>query len=173
MSAPGYETLTREEFAARLLAQGVPREHLAFQCWMCGTAQSLRSFELAGVPAETAERQIGFSCVGRHTRAGAWDPSSTLRRLTPGCDWTLGGFIPGGAIKLVGEGGRTQWSFAVATPEAAAALRARGGRILAPEPAPAQPQEAPQLPAATQGYPDAPTAQPSTSRRRRRSAEAT
>ena len=160
MSARAFETLTREEFAARLTAQGVSREHLAFRCWMCGTVQSLRSFELAGVALASAEYQIGFSCVGRHTGAGAWDAQNPVRRAVPGCDWTLGGLLGGGAIKLVGEGGKERWSFAVATPDEARALMGRGGRPDAPDI-----HGHPQASKDTQG-------QPPTSRRRRRAPEA-
>lgn len=133
MSARTHETLTREEFHARLKAQGVPREHLAFRCWMCGTLQSLKSFEGVGVAADLAERQIGYSCVGRHTNAGAWDSQSPARRAVPGCDWTLGGLLGGGALRIVEDDGGGRWCFALATPAEAAALRARDGRLAPPD----------------------------------------
>lgn len=142
MSRPAPETISRDELGQRLHAQGVPRAHMAFRCWMCGTVQSLASFALAGVDSFSAERQIGYSCIGRHTGAGAWDARDPARRAVPGCDWTLGGFLPGGALRIV-EGARTLWAFAVATPDEARALMARGGQI-----------EPPEVSAATQGQPE-------------------
>lgn len=173
MSERTFETLTREEFAARLTAQGVSREHLAFRCWMCGTVQSLRSFELAGVALASAEYEIGYSCVGRHTGAGAWDAKNPARRAVPGCNWGPVGFFRGGAIKLLGEGGRERWSFAVATPDEARALMGRGGRIEAPALERADsPQTAADIPGQPQTASAIPAPAPTSRRRRTRAPEA-
>ena len=166
MTRAAPETLSREELAQRLRAQGVPREHLAFRCWRCGTVQSLTSFALAGVDAFTAERQIGYSCVGRHTGAGGWDPSSPTRALTPRCDWSISEF-PGAAGLRIVEGARAFWAFAVATPDEARALMARGGQLAPPAP--------PEVSAATQGQPEVSAAtqgQPARRARARRTTEA-
>jgi len=40
--------ITVEEFHAALKGQGVPREHLAFKCPMCGTVQSAQYLIKAG-----------------------------------------------------------------------------------------------------------------------------
>lgn len=142
------ETLTRDELGQRLLAQNVAREHMAFRCWVCGTVQSLASFARAGVAPELAERQIGFSCVGRHTDAGAWIPGDLRRMAVPGCNWTLGGFLGGGI--LIVDGDHTRRAFEPATPDEARDLRDREGEILPALPRPRRPRDIsshPELPA--------------------------
>ncbi len=84
------EIIPLEEFTRRLRAQGVPREHAAFICPVCGTVQSA-ALLLKYATEEQADRALGYSCVGRYSRAGAWvgKPSPA----GPGCNWTLGGLL--------------------------------------------------------------------------------
>ena len=123
------ETITLGVYIERLRAQGVPREHLAFRCFVCGTLQSYRSFERAGVDEKTRELQVGFSCIGRPTGAGPWNPNDRERRGIPGCDWTLGGLFSHAPLYVVDPGGQRVRSFSVATPEGAQALFARDGAL--------------------------------------------
>lgn len=115
------ETIKLDEFRARIKAQGVSdRSHAAFKCPMCKTVQSMTSLARAGADAETAEKQIGFSCVGRLT--GAKSP----RKVPDGnpCNWTLGGLFRLHEMEVIDEQGTAHPHFEVATPEEAQALEA-------------------------------------------------
>ena len=61
--------ITLEQFHSELRGQGVPKEHLAFKCPMCGTI--LSAFDLvkagAGKDFDEVEKYLGFSCIGRWT----------------------------------------------------------------------------------------------------------
>lgn len=115
------EKITLEEFRARVKAQNVSdRMHAAFKCPMCKTVQSMNSFSCAGVDAATAEKHIGFSCLGRIT--GAEGP-----RKTPDgkpCNWTLGGLFRLHELEVTDDAGKVHPYFEVATPEEAQALEA-------------------------------------------------
>jgi len=115
------ERITVEEFQARLKAQGVPRQHLAFKCVMCGTVQSMASLIKAGAgkTEEQVEKYIGFSCVGRFTGAG-----SHVKDTPPGkgCDWTLGGLLQFHELAIITPDGQVHKHFAIASPEEAQAL---------------------------------------------------
>lgn len=127
--------MTHEEFLARLVAQGVAKSgDYAFRCVCCGTVQSMRSWVVAGAKPDDAEGMIAFSCVGRQTRAGAWDPEVPSRRAVPGCDWTIGGLLGdlGRGIVVVRDG-REHLRFPPATPEEAKELERRGGHAYRPE----------------------------------------
>ncbi|MEY2882389.1 MAG: hypothetical protein RL490_113, partial [Pseudomonadota bacterium] len=63
-------TLPLADFRAACAAQGVPREHMAFMCPVCGTVQSIASLMAAGASQAAADKYIGFSCEGRLTNAG-------------------------------------------------------------------------------------------------------
>jgi hypothetical protein len=115
------KTISLEDFRAELKAQGVSsREHSAFRCPMCGIVQSMHSLKRAGVNAEEAERQIGFSCIGRNTGAG------TPRKKPDGkpCNWTLGGLFRLHKMEVVGEDGKAHPFFEIATPAEAQRLEA-------------------------------------------------
>lgn len=115
------ETIQLDEFLARIKAQGVSDiSHAAFKCPMCDTVQSLTSFARAGADAETAKKQIGFSCVGRYTSA----PSP--RKVPDGnpCNWTLGGLLRLHKLEVIDEEGEAHPHFEIASPEAAQALEA-------------------------------------------------
>ena len=113
------ETIKLDEFRARIKAQDVPdRTHAAFKCPMCKTVQSIKSFTCAGVDAETAEKYIGFSCVGSVT--GAEGP----RKAPDGkpCNWTLGGLFRLHELEVIDDEGNALPFFEVATAEEAKAL---------------------------------------------------
>ena len=115
------ETIQLDEFRARIKAQGVSdRSHAAFKCPMCKTVQSITSFTCAGADAETAEKYIGFSCIGRIT--GAEGP----RKAPDGnpCNWTLGGLFRLHEMEVIDEEGTSHPHFEVATPAEAQALEA-------------------------------------------------
>jgi len=69
-------TMTIEEFHEALIAQDVPRDHLAMKCPMCKTVQSAASLIAAGAGADfdAVGKYLGFSCVGRFTGAGQHHP---------------------------------------------------------------------------------------------------
>jgi len=114
--------MTIEEYREAIRAQGVPREHVAFRCPMCGTIQSMTSLIRAGAgrTAEEVERYVGFSCVGRWTGAGSPRPENQGK----GCNWTLGGLLQLHRLEVVTEDGTAHPWFEVATPEEAQALMA-------------------------------------------------
>jgi hypothetical protein len=126
--APG-EPMTREEFLARLEAQGVPQVlDYAFRCVACGAVQSGRSLVLAGATTEAAEGSVGYACVGRWTGAGSAVFGAGPRAETVGCDWTIGGLLGSlGRGVRVAWNGRVHERFYLATPEEAQELAQRGG----------------------------------------------
>ena len=99
------------EWIAMLKAREVPREHLAVKCVACGTVQSLASFTAVGLSLDAAEKQLGFSCIGRTDR-------------NQGCDWTLGGFFRLHHFEVVTPDGEKHPRFELATREEADAHRA-------------------------------------------------
>jgi len=115
------ETISLDEFRARLKAQGVSdRIHIAFKCPVCKTVQSTQSFISAGCDADDAEKFIGFSCIGRETGAGA------PRKEPDGkpCNWTLGGLLRFHTLEFVDPEGAVHPLFEIASPEEAMALEA-------------------------------------------------
>lgn len=117
------------ELHQRFKDQGVStREHIAFVCPICGTAQSMASLIAAGVNPEKVESYIGFSCEGRWTDAGPWvgekDKSAKAkkRRGVRGCDWTLGGLFTLHTLEVETDDGKFHPRFQPATPEQARAL---------------------------------------------------
>jgi hypothetical protein len=115
------ETITLEEFHRRCRAQGMDRENVAFVCPACKTAQSIASFKAAKVNADQQqiEMWVGFSCVGRHTGAGA------PRKEPDGepCNWTLGGLLQIHELEVTDSHGVIHKCFRVATKEEAKALK--------------------------------------------------
>lgn len=115
------ETIQLAEFRSRIKSQGVSdRTHSAFKCPMCKTVQSMMSFRAAGADAETAEKMIGFSCVGRVSDAGR------PREKPDGkpCNWTLGGLFRLHDLEVIDEEGKLHPFFEVANSEEAKALEA-------------------------------------------------
>jgi len=107
------KTMSLEEYLAALKSQGVPTEHLAFQCPMCGTVQSGFDLIAAGVgdQFDDVEKYLGFSCVGRWLQSG--DPPGVPGR---GCNWTLGGFMQLHKIEVVTPDGKHHPRFEPCTP---------------------------------------------------------
>ena len=119
-------TKTVEEMHQAMKAQKVPKEHIAFMCPMCGTVQSCQSLIKAGAGAtlEEVEKYIGFSCVGRFTKAGP-PPRKPKRGNTKGCNWTLGGLFQLHKLEVLLPDGKKQASFEVADHDQAQALMKR------------------------------------------------
>lgn len=115
------KTLTIPEFMAQLKGQGVPIEHAAFRCVMCGTVQSATCLIAAGAGKDfdAVERYLGFSCVGRFTGAGPHKKGSAAGH---GCDWTLGGLFHIHALEVIDSDGIAYPRFEPASPEEAQAL---------------------------------------------------
>jgi hypothetical protein len=112
------------EFHAELKAQGVAsREDVAFRCPVCSTVQSMRSLVAAGAgdTAADVEKYVGFSCVGRWTGAGPFNPKKPDRH---GCDWTLGGLFQLHCLEVIDEEGNAHPRFEPATPDEAKTLAA-------------------------------------------------
>lgn len=123
------ERITVDEAHGRMKAQGVrSREHIAFICPICGTVQSMASLVVAGAKPERVENYVGFSCEGRFNSAGPWPSSkdktkkAERRRKVRGCDWTLGGLLSIHRLEVIGDNGKAQPSFEIATADQAQAL---------------------------------------------------
>lgn len=113
------KTMTLDEFKTAVLAQGVPHEHIAVVCPMCGTIQSGADLIAAGAGADfdAVEKYLGFSCVGRFT--GAESP----RKKPDGkpCNWTLGGLFSLHKLEVVTPEGNRHPRFELASPDEAKA----------------------------------------------------
>lgn len=112
--------VSHEAFLEALRAQGVPREHYAVTCIMCGTVQSGMSLIRAGAGTDfdAVGRYLGFSCVGRWTNG----PSpSKAKEQGVACNWTLGGLFQTHQYEVVKEG-KAYPHFEPATPEQARQL---------------------------------------------------
>jgi hypothetical protein len=126
--------ITIPELHEQFRAQGASaREHIAFKCPVCETVQSMASLKRAGCPDDKLEKQIGFSCEGRWSKAGPWPSTPTKqkrRRLEGrldgprGCDWTLGGLFRIHTLEVINEKGDPQPIFELASPEETKALEA-------------------------------------------------
>jgi hypothetical protein len=117
------EKISLNQFFDRLRQQGVPREHVAFRCPICGTVQSMAALILAGAGSseDEVEGYVGFSCIGRWTNAGPH-----LKGTPPGrgCDWTLGGLFRIHKLVVITEDQKEHARFEIATPDEARALMA-------------------------------------------------
>jgi hypothetical protein len=115
-------TITLEQFHAELKAQGVPKMHLAFRCPICHTIQSAHDLIAAGAGKTFDEVQgyLGFSCVGRFTKAGPFDPKGKNNKPGNGCDWTLGGLLHLHELTVT-DGEQKHHRFEVVSPEEAQA----------------------------------------------------
>lgn len=111
-------TIKIEQFHAMLRAQGVPKEHIAFKCPLCETIQSATDLIRvgAGKTFDDVEKYLGFSCVGRWTKAGP-----ALKGTPPGrgCDWTLGGLLKMHKLEVETENGQHHPRFEPCTSEEA------------------------------------------------------
>lgn len=118
------QTMTLDEYKAAVKAQGVPHEHIAMKCPMCGAVQSGADLIAAGAGADfdEVEKYLAFSCVGRFTGAGS------PRKKPDGkpCNWTLGGLFSLHKLEVVTPDGKKHPRFELATPaEAQAHMAAR------------------------------------------------
>jgi len=107
-------------FHEMLKNQGVPREHIAFICPMCGTVQSMTDLIHAGAGADTdaVEPFIAFSCVGRWTHRKP-PPSKSEYGKQVGCDWTLGGLFNFAKFYVIDDEGKKHPRFMPASAEVA------------------------------------------------------
>lgn len=129
--------MTIADFHAACGEQGVPGEHIAVKCPVCGTIQSLADLKSALAKAtrehllghfESAapapELHLGFSCVGRFSGSGEWRGAQDLPGR--GCNWSLGGFLKLHKLEIVTTDGQRHPTFELATPEEAQAhMRAK------------------------------------------------
>jgi hypothetical protein len=108
------KTMSAHEFAQALRAQGVPRDHVAVKCPICGTVQTLEEVRAAAAAASPdhlvayfgasqvdAELHFGFDCIGRFRAAGPFrgGPAGA------GCNWTLGGFLKAHELEVIDDSG--------------------------------------------------------------------
>lgn len=119
------EQITVAELHDRFKAQGVSaRRFIAVKCPICSTVQNMQSLisAKAGETEDEVEKYIGFSCVGRFTKAGPFPKNG---KPGSGCDWTLGGLFQLHKLEVIVEGQAKPSSyFEVASPEEAKALEA-------------------------------------------------
>ena len=109
------KTMTIDEFITALKNQGVPQNHVALKCPICGAVQSADDLINAGAgdTFDAVEKYLGFSCVGRFTDAA-------------GCDWTLGGLFQCHKLEVVTEDGKRHPRFEpVSADEALAHMQAK------------------------------------------------
>lgn len=112
------KTQTLEEYHAALKAQGVPIEHVAMRCPMCGTIQSAHDLITAGAGKnmDEVENYLGFSCVGRWTHQ---KPPPTKKGTQDGCNWTLGGLFQCHEMKVITPDGKKHPRFELCTEQEA------------------------------------------------------
>jgi hypothetical protein len=87
------KTITQAELCAEMERRfGPDAKAWKFFCPMCKTPQSASDFYAAGFKPGTGEvnKYLGFSCIGRFTKAGPHQPGQPPGR---GCNWTLGGLF--------------------------------------------------------------------------------
>lgn len=99
----GFRSVAYEDFLAEVRKQGVPSEHIAYKCCVCGTIQSGMSLIRAGAGKDFAavSSTVGFSCVGRFTGAGSHKKGTPPGR---GCNYTLGGLFKLNTYEVVKDG---------------------------------------------------------------------
>lgn len=114
------KTQTLEEFHAGLKAQGVPIEHVALRCPMCGTIQSAQDLIAAGAGKnlDEVEKYLGYSCFGRWTHQ---KPPPNKKGTQQGCNWTLGGLLQCHDLTVITPDGQKHPRFDLCTPEEAQA----------------------------------------------------
>lgn len=109
--------LTLKEYLEQAKAQGVPRDHVAHVCPMCGTIQSATDLIQAGAGKnlDDVERYEGWSCIGR------WKGAGQPRKKRDGkpCNWTLGGFFQVHKLEILTPDGKTHPRFELAAPDQA------------------------------------------------------
>ena len=98
------QTMTVKEFREICKGQGVPKEKIQFVCPLCGTIQCAQDLIDAGAGKNFDDVSIylGFSCVGRFTKAG---PPRKKQDGKP-CNWTLGGLFRMHELEVIDEEGK-------------------------------------------------------------------
>lgn len=125
---------TLAEYHETLKAQGVPKEHLAMRCPMCGTIQSANDLIKAGAGKDfdDVERFLGFSCLGRFTHQKP--PPNIKDGSQVGCNWTLGGLFRLHKLEVITPDGEKHPRFEPCTPQEAQSHRdSAPNRIVKPE----------------------------------------
>jgi hypothetical protein len=115
------ETISLADLHAKLQGQGVSsKNHFAFRCPICSTIQSAQDLidAGAGINFETVENKIGFSCIGRFTKAGPFKAGSEPGL---GCNWTLGGLFRLHQLEVETPDGTRHPMFRPASPDEAQA----------------------------------------------------
>lgn len=121
-------TVTVADFHAALQDQGVPLQHVAVRCPVCGTIQSPQDLIDHGAGPDYASVRcfIGFSCVGRWAgttpQGHGWPPGK-------GCDWSFGGLLLIRTYEVVTPDGRRLPMFEPVTPAEARLHMARRKQI--------------------------------------------
>jgi hypothetical protein len=112
------KTQTVEEYQADLKSQGVPIEHCAMRCPMCGTIQSAHDLISvgAGKTLDEVEKYLGFSCLGRWTHH---KPPPMKKGTQHGCNWTLGGLFQTHELTVITPDGTKHARFQLCTAEEA------------------------------------------------------
>ena len=113
-------TISLEDFKLEIKAQGVPIEHVALRCPMCGCLQTATDLINAGAGQnlDEVEKYLGFSCVGRFLKA------EQPRKKPDGkpCNWTLGGLFKTHKLEVVTPDGERHPRFEIGSPEEAKRL---------------------------------------------------
>ena len=109
------KTQTYFEYVEEIHAQGVPLNHIAMVCPMCGTVQSGQDLidSGAGEDLESVNKYLGFSCVGRwtHQKSPPKTPGTQI-----GCNWTLGGLFKMHKLEVINPDGNISPRFELAEP---------------------------------------------------------
>lgn len=117
--------ITLEQYHEQLKAQGVDIKKALMRCPACGTVQCWEDFKKAGVHPPEIESYLGFSCIGRFTKAGdeGIKKHNQGKRWNKGCNWTLGGLFQIHTLVVVAEDGTKHPRFEVLTKEDAEEFR--------------------------------------------------
>lgn len=104
------KTMTQQEFLAEAKRRfGEDPKKWKFVCPACGTIQSVQQLLDAlinvGFKKDDVHGYIGYSCIGRFTKAGDVGISAKhlKRPWNKGCNWTLGGLLQIHTLEIVME----------------------------------------------------------------------
>ena len=116
--------MTQNEFLAEAKRRfGDSPRGWKFVCPMCGTIQSVQQLLdaviAAGGKKDDVHDYIGFSCIGRFTKAGDAGISAHGRgeKWDKGCNWTLGGLLQCHTFEVIMEDGKARPTFELADVE--------------------------------------------------------
>jgi len=86
--------MTLEEFKKEARRRfGDDSVNWEFVCPRCKTVQTAKQWRDLGIAQETIQKQLGYSCIGRHIKGR-------------GCDWTLGGLLQIHELEIIDEDGK-------------------------------------------------------------------